>query len=264
MTRRRSEACASDLRLDRLLAGELAPSEVRALEAHLVACAACAARRRELAAAHSAFPHEAGAFEALGAAMTERPPRSEARGAPRSGSRQRATVLRRVWAAAAIAAALGLGVSLVLRLMLDVERPVATLEGGTRTKGEPLPSLRLLVRRAGDVFVLRPGEPLHPGDALRFELAASAAGHVAIVARDAVGAVGVYHGWAPVDAGEGQLLPGAVELDESLGRERIYAVWCARRVSLDGLMEAVRRAPEQPELPAGCVVAPHVVDKERP
>jgi hypothetical protein len=252
------------LRLDRLLAGELALSEALALEAHVVACAACAARRRELAAAHSAFAHEAGPFEALGAAMTERAPRSEARGAPRSGSRQRSTVLRRVWAAATIAAALGLGVLLVVRLMLEVERPVATMEGGTRTKGEPLPSLRLLVRRAGDVFVSRPGVPLYPGDLLRFELAASASGHVAIVARDAAGGVSVYHGWAPVDAGAGQLLPGAVELDESQGRERVYAVLCARPVSIDGLVEAVRRAPDGPELPAGCVVAPHVIDKERP
>lgn len=264
MRRRRSQGCASDLRLDRLLVGELSPSEVRALEAHLAACARCAARRRELAAEYASFAHNAVPFEALAAAMRERAPSFRARAAPRSGSRPRALVLRRVWAAVALAAAIGLGVLLVPRARLDVDRPITPNAGETRTKGAPLPSLRVHVRRAGAVFVWGAGEPLRPGDALRFELSASAPGHAAILARDAVGAVSVYHGWAPVVAGEGQLLPGAVELDESLGRERVYAVWCARQGSLEGLLEAVRRAPEKPELPADCGLATYAFDKERP
>ena len=74
----------------------------------------------------------------------------------------------------------------------------------------------------------------------------------------------MYQDWVPVSAGERQLLPGAVELDDVLGEERLYGVVCARAEHLSELEEAIQRDPAGPRLPAGCEVDHHVLRKERP
>lgn len=89
------------------------------------------------------------------------------------------------------------------------------------------------------------GQVLGAGDSIRFEVGAPKEGHVAIVGKDARGAVTVYHPYGANQAApyqpDDRLLEGAIELDEVAGKETLYALWSERPFQLDWAVRALER-----------------------
>lgn len=273
MTRRHTRHCPSDLPLDRLIAGELEAREQQALHAHFAECSSCRIRHGELAAAHRAFAERAPPWAALVA-----PAAQGTHAAPAGAEERRPQApagIRAAWpGSTAHRLALGAGALAAAAALWVVSLGPRAPEGGSppardaiapeiRTKGPGL-GLDWVIRRGSEVFAPRAGEPVHPGDALRFSVRADRAGQVAILSLDGAGRVSVYHGWSAVGTGDRQLLPGAVQLDGVLGPEQVYAVFCAQTWPLAELQAAIAGDPERPRLPAGCDLERHELCKEPP
>jgi hypothetical protein len=130
----------------------------------------------------------------------------------------------------------------------------------TRDPGDGEPELGIkgevalvlhLAPPAGPARRLSDGDPARPGDRLRFEVRAPAAGYVAVVGIDRRGSTVYYPfgGTAPVayDPAE-PLLSGAVELDETLGVERVTVLYSRAPFALDAALSALAAGAP---LPAG-------------
>jgi hypothetical protein len=211
-----SDACLSDLVLDRLRTGEL-PSSTEAA-AHLPACARCAARAAALGADARRFDEEQLVPRLAFAA------RKRARG-------------RSLW----LPVASGLLAAAVLLLYVHGRPPAP----GLRSKGRG--ALDMVVRRSdGRVEPVAAGTPLHPGESVRFIVSTDEAGYLAIVGADARQVVTAYEpasGAArPIAAGRRQIVDGSVVLDDALGAERMIAVVCARPLSVETVTAAARTA----------------------
>lgn len=213
MRREHPEACLSDLLLDRMLAGErLHRSERMHAEAHLRSCSACAQRKE-------ALEGDARAFDVPFRLPLPQPRRSFAWG------------LRLGFATAATAA-------LFLVVRTDVPAPEVRSKGGG--------TLALIARSPdGTIERVLPGDSLAPGDAIRFEVRTSEPAVVAVLGIDAAGAVTPYVEEVAVDAGGPQVLPGAILLDETLGPERLVALFCSEPLGRAGLLEAGAEALER-------------------
>lgn len=214
----REPTCPSDLVLDRFLAGELDGTSGRELvTAHLAACPQCEARRAELAGAAARFPEEV--FVAGLAARTARTARSKAPFA--------------LGGIAALAAAAAAALFLV--------PSGGGLPGDDRTiRSKGGDSLAVFASRGGEVDRLLPGDPLSPGDAIRFEVAVPRRSWVVVLGIDAAGAVTPYAGGdagVPLEPGAATLLPGSIVLDDTPGTERLVALFCERPVDA---REAIR------------------------
>jgi hypothetical protein len=114
------------------------------------------------------------------------------------------------------------------------------------------------VREAGDA------EVVHPSDQLQFVYSSRSPGYVAVLSRDGAGTVSVYFPdggttAARVPPGREQLLPSSTILDETLGGERVFALFCSSPIDLEPvrLELAAGRAPAPP----GCAVQRIDLDK---
>ncbi|WP_437500048.1 zf-HC2 domain-containing protein [Sorangium sp. So ce1099] len=256
--RSRPEGCPSDLRFDRLLAGELAPAEEQATRAHLDGCGRCAARFAALEAARAAFLADPPPLR------LPAPPRTPAPAV--RWSRARALV-------PAVTAALG--AAAVLALVLRTRPPagptgddrgarVAQAAQGTRTKGGD-GRIGFYVARGEGAVPGGPGEVVHPGDRLQFTYAAAEAGYFALLSVDGARKASIYFpagaAAAPIQAGEEVPLPSSVVLDETLGPETLYGLFCSAPVDLEPIRAALESAPERPPAPAGCRVDRLQIDK---
>jgi hypothetical protein len=235
LARARPETCASDLRLDRLNAGELSPEVERATRDHLTGCALCARRMVEIERARDAFART-------------RPP---LRARPVSGRPR-----WRRWAPAA--AALAAAAVLVLWLATD-----ATVAPGNRTKGPG--SLTLFVRRAGGIEPAGPDQVVRPGESLGFTVSLREPRHVAVLSVDGARRASIYFPAGPTAArlGPGQdlVLPGSVVLDDVLGDEVLYGLLCEHGLELEPVRAALAAAPERTPAPEGCTVQRMAITK---
>jgi hypothetical protein len=97
-------------------------------------------------------------------------------------------------------------------------------------------------RASGVVEMLLPSGQASPGEALRFRLSTSQPGFAAILSIDGAGTVSSYFPTtpelAPIERGRNQLVDATIELDETLGKERLVALVCPRRLPLPKLREA--------------------------
>lgn len=223
-----------DALLERYLADAL-PAEAKArLEATLAASPGDQARLAELRADSAAFllRHPPGP---LVARLQED---------ARRAKRWRWPMLLAPLSAATAAAAI------VLALLPPTDEPYTT-------KG----SMILVLHRKegeGSVTVPRDG-PVAPHDSIRFEVKAPKSGFVAILGRDPLGITTIYYPFggsaaAPYDAAQ-WLLPGAIELDDTPGREDIYALHSTRPFDLAWALEALREGRLLEEVaPAGISV----------
>lgn len=232
LKRARPESCLSDLRLDRLVAGELdAPAEAEA-RAHLKGCAPCAARLAEIEAGRAAFLAEPPPLRA-----TARPAR-----------------VRRIlpWVPP-LATALALAAAALLWLR---PRPVTEpIDPGTRIKGHA--RVGFYVKHGAAVTPGAAGETVIAGDTLQFTTTTPRDGaYFALIAVDGARKASVYYPAGQraeaIERGRDVPLGTSTVLDEVLGDETAYAFFCAEPVELEPLRAAVERAPDHPPVPASC------------
>jgi hypothetical protein len=155
--------------------------------------------------------------------------------------------LRRRWTGAVAIGALASAAGLALALY----RP----DDGTRTKGGP--RLGFVVVRGEAMRLGGPGERVHPGDTLSYVVATDEPVHVAVVGRDPRGQVHLYVPSERVPAGRDIQLSVATVLDDALGAEQLFGVFCTAPVSEAELRAAPVRAPE------GCAVDRIAIEKVR-
>lgn len=198
-----AEACASDLTLDRRALGELDAAAAASLEAHLQSCGRCRARASALSSPPPVDPQ------------------------------LRRTVLGRQrgrrWLRAGVP--LALAASIILAFV--------AIDPGSDTRRKGGLALTVYRERDGEVVRSRSGDVFHPGDRLRFEVDAPP-GHLLIMGIDGGG-----RGYpcVPLDGRARRLesalakalLPDAVQLDDSLGRERLVLVHCPAPFELRSL-----------------------------
>jgi anti-sigma factor RsiW len=277
VTRRRSEDCPSNLKLDRWLAGESMADEQRAVAAHVEACERCQQRHAELAESRQSFAREAPPFAAIERPASGLPKRALSPSTPSErviSNRRRlaggpAHRQRSHWllGASALAAAAAIAFA--------VGKPwpssdVSTLEEegpGARTKGG-VASLGWVVLRNGHVFAGRADQPVRAGDAVRFTVSAREPVYVTVLGLDASGRLSVYYPegeqLSKLEPGRDQLLPTAIEWDATAGAEQLYGVFCRSVMALSPVREAIQRSPDAPALPPGCSIEHWTLPKESP
>jgi hypothetical protein len=215
--------------------GETAESSAgRATEDHIERCASCADRLARLLAAPPPFPLD-GVWQAARAADG----RARYLPAPRVDRRGHWAWLIRGFAMAGVAT-----VALVAAgRLIPRGQPQADL-----VKGGPW-GFTVIAKKHGqeEVTRLASGSRLSSGDRLRFEVSTSwTRGYVAVIGLDSHGVVSIL---VPADGqtvevrgSQRLLLDGAVELDESIGPERIDLVGCRQQMPVATLADAARAA----------------------
>ena len=253
-TRSRKDDCLSDLVLDQLRVGELGGEAEREALVHLDTCTRCAQRRDQLA-------EDAGAMEAQMPPLSIETPSEDSESQPKR-RRSLTAVVGTLAAAAAVVLLIRVAVP---SQQAGVDPGVTHVEesSGTRTKGGF--SVDFVVRREGRVFEGQTGEVVLPGDALRFSYSSVREGHLAILSVDGAQAVSVYYpatsSAEPVRSGSQQDLDSSVVLDDTLGRETVFAVLCERSTPIATLKRALEQARDNPRFPAGCEVDRIELDK---
>ena len=245
--------CVSDLALDEWSAGELSPAEAAQLHAHLLQCARCREQRAEYERERAAFLEVAPSIAAQAALLGRADATASSRMTadairdPASPRRSRAVARPRwrpaAWLGAALAAAAAVA---LVALGTPASSP------GTRSKGPP--HVDFFVKRGARVARGRAGQLLRAGDLLRFTVSSDRARYLALFDRDAHGARVYYPGGrhaAALRPGSAVPLDFSIELDDSLGPEHIYAVFCPEPFALEPLRGELARAGEL-SAPDGC------------
>jgi hypothetical protein len=247
--RRKTENCMSGLTLDRWVAGELAADDQRAARDHVATCTSCRARWEAISNAQRTFAETGPKLTFPAAPASDRRPAMGARGRPSP-----LVLVPLLAAAAAFALLLG-------------QRHFAVDHGAgaERTKGQML-----------DYYVLRnrevvPGPSLpalHPGDDVQFVFSAPRSGYLAILSIDGAGKVSVYfpsgERAAPFGAGSALPVPASTVLDDTLGKERIFAFFCDTAMELEPLRKKLEASVKEPPTALGCEVHTLTYRKERP
>jgi hypothetical protein len=227
----RLDGCPSDFAFDRRLAGELETDDDEQISAHLATCTPCRGRWDELRAARDAFVDEAPPLRLKG-----RPTSSAGRS-------------RRPWVVASSAL---IAAAAALFLVRGVGRDV-----GTRAKGSGV-RVEYYVNHAGVVRAGGPNDPVEPGDALRFVYTTKRVGYLAVLSLDAKKNASVYYpttaGAARIEPGTAVPLPTSTVLDDTVGEETIYGVFCSDPFDLEPLRRSLEAAPERAPSPEGCEV----------
>ena len=236
----RPPECLSDLVLDQWRAGEIEDNaRLDELEAHVAGCERCRVRRE-------AFDRDAESY------LARHPPFL-----PRESSRspQRISRSARRWQIFAGASALAAAAALVLVLGAPDDRRLGGDESGTRIKGGS--RVAFFVKRGERVVMGGPGERLQPGDQLRFTATLERPKHLAILSRDTRGVASVYYPAEAVTkalpAGSDIALESSVELDDSLGEERIFAVFCDAAIQVEELRASLERIGDI-QVGSGCTI----------
>lgn len=209
-----SPECVSDLALDQWYAGELGPAELERVQSHVASCASCLERQRVMFEEHSRFLELAPSFAAQ-AKLVARPP-----------TRRR----KLVRAVSVIAGAAALAASVLLTL----GKPSGLPTSDVRTKGES--HLGVYIKRGDRVVRGKAHDEVHPGDLLRFTYSTPHAGYIGIFGLDehaATSYVPSQSEAAALAAGMDKPLDFAVKLDDQLGTETIYALWCPSPFALE-------------------------------
>lgn len=140
---------------------------------------------------------------------------------------------------------------------------VATMGPGTQTEDDVYvgikggqPSLEVFaVRGAGGVFQVTAGVTLQPKDRIGFMVNPAGAKYLMVASRDGAGVFSVYHPFGaqqsqPVGPAKARLeLPTKVELDGTLGAERVVAVLSDEPVTAEQVEAAIKADPKNPRLP---------------
>lgn len=238
--------CLSELMLDEWAAGELSPDDAQRCEAHLAQCSACRSRKLALEQANASFYAEAPTFEALSRLVPSKPK------APQPASNLR-------WLSAPLLAACA---ALAFLAVQKPEQRVPTEQ--TRAKGAP--RVGYYVKRGDEVTRGDSATVVHPGDAVRFVYSADRPYYLAIFGADARG-VGVYFPSGrtaqPISAGQDVALDFSVELDDTLGRERVTALFCPEAFEIEPVQDALSSGSPLAASLASCEHAVFELNKQR-
>lgn len=230
--------------IDLLLLSALAADEANAAKHHIDECANCRDRWREL-------NEDKQRFEQFVFARTL--PKVEARVLAERTSffeRFRLKILLpalAVASAAAVVAVSGPGGQ-------TEDDSYVGVKGGT-------PSFEVFaVRTGGDSFSVSPQTVLHPADRISFVVNPAGAKFVMVASTDGAGVFSIYHPYGAaqsspvVSASTKQQLPGAVELDATLGDEHLIAVFSQDPVKASDVEAALKADPANPKLPNARIV----------
>jgi hypothetical protein len=213
----------SSFTLDALALGSLSPAESAAAEAHLQSCPRCRADRDEAAQLRQDF---------------------SAQVLPRLGVPKRA---RRRWSWPRLIPILALPTAAAAALVLYMR---AQGEPAIQTKGGPM--LSVYARHADRVFAVRDGQSLQPADELRFVVAGAGRKYVIIASIDGGGHASIYYPFAgerSVELPAGKIeLPGSVRLDETLGAERLYALFTDEPLEAADVLRALQSPDKEQQL----------------
>jgi hypothetical protein len=264
----RGADCLSHAALDRLALGEATASESSAASAHVASCARCTAACQRLAQDRASFLATANVNALAADALA----RAGSRATAPAGWRR----LLPVFGVVAVA-----GVALLVAgpkqpVQDQGDAPAAT--GYARKGGNFGLSVYVLHREAGGpadaTGQLHTGEPLHPGDRIRLQLTSQEAGYALVLGVDAAAKVSVYHPQAsaaqPIAAtssGAGELLPQAIELDDTLGPETLVALRCKQPLPVSAAVAAARAlgtAGGKAQLGLPCTEIRYVIEKVAP
>jgi len=215
----------SDLRWDRLVAGELSDAERADALAHADACAACSSRHAEIAAGFEAFATVAPALP---------------RRAPR-------------WPRVAVAVG---AIAVAAAALVVVLRPPAG--EATRTKGGSGPHLMLAAGPRDRIAPVVSGDRVRPGDSIQAAYTAATDGFGAVLARDGRGATTAYvpargDAMVALPAGTLRSFPASTILDDVAGAQVVAIVWCEASVPIAPLVRELQ-ATGRVAPPAGCTV----------
>ena len=201
-----------------------------AIADHIEACAECTSRVRILREERTAYQavHPSAAFMAR---LDEKT------------NSDRGRIYRGALSGFAVAVALGASAVFVALPSNDVSMPT-----GVRMKGTIDLALRLHVSRHGEPaapFDVR--DPLRPGDIVRFVVDAPAEGYPAVVSIDERQQLSWYVPTAdaqarPLAAGRSIVLPGAIQLDDYLGRELVILIMSETPVRKSAIEKHVHEA----------------------
>ncbi|MBL8910641.1 MAG: hypothetical protein JNM17_08070 [Archangium sp.] len=226
--------------IDLLLLSALSAPEANEAKHHIDSCESCRTRWREL-------NDDKARFEQFVFARTL--PKVEARVAASRGSffdRFKLKLLIPTLAVAGAAAAV-----------------VLTTGPGTQTeddsyvgmKGFASPSFEVFAMRgAGAAFAVKDDTVLHPSDRIRFVVSPAGAKYLMVASTDGAGVFSVYHPFGaaqshPVEGKAKVELPGAVELDDTLGAEKIVAVFSDAPITAAQVEAALKLDAKNPKLP---------------
>jgi hypothetical protein len=138
--------------------------------------------------------------------------------------------------------------------------------GETRSKGGP--SIGFFVKRGEETVVGESGQAVHPGDVVRFTYSSGQETNLAIVSLDGAQRVSVYQPSTTLPAASQSPLEGAVELDDVVGDETVFAVFCEELTAVAELVDAVERwktePSDVPRWPASCEADQVVLHKSLP
>lgn len=216
----------TDLELERVLAGDLAPSELDGK-----ATAADRSRLEALRTEHAALMSSID-VDAEVRAIGRKLERLEAEPAPR----KLATWWRWVFSGGALVAA---AAALLIVIGRRSDQPTDGDDLGVKGDGITL-IIHTESRR------LATGDTVHPGERIRFEINAARKGFVTVIGIDGSGTKTTYFPYgasaaAAVDPAESRILPGAIALDATPGDETFFAVYATHPFTTDEAFAAVAR-----------------------
>ncbi|MBW2700889.1 MAG: DUF4384 domain-containing protein [Deltaproteobacteria bacterium] len=244
-------------------AGEGESALRKSIEDHLKTCLSCREKIEALKEASANFEgrmNRAGFLAAVQQGMKE---------AEEPLSR------RRIWPWFAV-----VGTALAAMLLWMVLQPQLGVLGGEgadgiRIKGDSTLKLGFFIEHDGKTELVDPTKVLHPGERIQFALTGPRGGFVHLVGVDEAGLVSVYYprsdqGQEEFPGGVGRPVPGAVLLDGTLGRERIFVLVCEQAMKaaqiksrVEGLRPDVRGLLDEDMLDFDCAQTSLVLHKER-
>ncbi len=222
----------SDLRFDRLIAGELDDTAAASVRADASACVVCSTRLAHLTRESELF--------------ARRPPLV-------------APSRRRMWW---IAAPVVIAAAAAVMVFVRTDAP-----SGERTKGPDEPSLIVLTGAPEQrPHVLSSGDRVRAGDYVQVAYSAKRDGFGAVLSRDGAGTTSVYvpadgSVMVPLPAGISAAYPSSTILDDTLGVENLVVLWCDRPLGLQALV-AELAANGDVAAPQGCTARRVTFTKE--
>jgi hypothetical protein len=229
------------------MAGEVTEAQRSEVQTHLDECRMCAERSQALEAGRESF-------------LQTPPPRAM------PGERPARARVKTIPILVPSSVVILLALAFLLHSGLGSRKGDPALDLGIRTKGQE--HLGFLVKRDRKVTRGSAGEVLYPGDALQFFYTSTESAYLAVISVDGAGRVSVYHPEGnraqAIEPGNEVALSSSVVLDEVLGPETIYGLFCKEPIAIEPVVTVLRSRPHEPPIPKGCRVRKiRVVKKTR-